>query len=99
MRHQMTRGLIVALLSLGVATAAAAEDALSADDYQWLSANLNVARDSLALQRLTEPQKAHVHALLGNRKTSLDKKLADIADYIYRVNGEDFQNTLKQSEH
>jgi hypothetical protein len=91
----MAGGLIVALLSLRIVTVAAAEDALSPDDYRWLSANLNVAREGLALEDLTDAQKAHVHALIGNRKASIDKKLGDVADYVYRVNGEDFAKHLE----
>lgn len=75
----------------------AQEDPLSDMDYRWLNDNLNVPRESLALQDLTTNQKSRVHAMI-NRKSSPDKRLNDVADYVYRINGEDFDNTLRRSE-
>jgi hypothetical protein len=99
MGDSVARRFVLALLGICLAGPAVAEDRLSPGDYQWLSANLNVARDSLALQSLTEAQQVHVHALIGEPKASPDKKLTGVADYIYRINGADFENTLTQSEH
>ncbi len=97
MRFAGRFALIVAL-SLSPVGAAWADDALSPADYQWLGANLNVAADSLTLQGLTQAEKAHVHMLINRARSGDDKRLMDVADYLYRVNGEDFQKTLNQSE-
>ena len=100
----MTRSslLLVALTFLVMSRAGVAparDDALSPADYQWLAANLNVAHDSLTLQGLTADEKAHVHSVINSAKVSPDKRLMDVADYLYRVNGQDFQTTIEQSEH
>jgi hypothetical protein len=76
----------------------AQNDPLSSSDYRWLHENLNVPPESLTLQDLTADQKAHVYALINTKKRGADKKVMDSADYLYRVNGEDFENTLKRSE-
>ncbi len=78
--------------------ACAQDDPLSSADYRWLHENLNVSPESLTLQDLTPSQKAHVYTLINTKKLNADKRLMDSADYLYRVNGEDFENTLRQSE-
>jgi hypothetical protein len=99
MRHIGSRAITIALLSFGIAgIAVAADDALSSPDYQWLTTNLNVAPDSLTLQGLTPMEKAHVHLLINRASTAENKRLMEVADYLYRVNGQDFQQTLEQSE-
>lgn len=100
----MRRGTLqiaaIALFALvGAGAAAAQDDLLSPADYQWLAANLNVAQDSLTLQGLTSAEKAHVHAVINGTRIADDKKLMEVADYLYRVNGQDFQNTIERSEH
>ncbi len=100
MRRVAPQMIAIALLGcIGTGPAWAQDDLLSPSDYQWLAANLNVARDSLTLQGLTLDEKAHVHAVINGTKVSADKKLMDVADYLYRVNGQDFQKTLERSEH
>jgi hypothetical protein len=99
---RQTATLLIAIALFGTVQgggALAQDDLLSPTDYRWLAANLNVARDSLTLQGLTADEKAHVHAAIGRTAVSADKKLMDVADYLYRVNGQDFQKTLEQSEH
>jgi hypothetical protein len=96
------RGLAgIALLLSGLCfgdPAWAQNDPLSPSDYRWLHENLNVSPESLTLQDLTPSQKSHVYALINTKKLSADKRVMDSADYLYRVNGEDFENTLKRSE-
>jgi len=91
----------IALLLFGCSfgdRAGAQDDPLSRSDYRWLHENLNVPLDSLTLRALTRSQKAHVYALINSAKLSSAKRLSDSADYLYGVNGEDFESTLKESE-
>ncbi len=91
----------IALLLSGLCfagVACAQDDPLSPSDYHWLHENLNVPPESLTLQDLTPSQKAHVYALINTAKLSADKKVMDSADYLYRVNGEDFEEILRRSE-
>jgi len=96
------RGLAgIALLLSGLCCgdiACAQNDPLAPSDYQWLHENLNVLPDSLTLQDLTRSQKTHVYGLINSTKLSREKRVTDSADYLYEINGEDFENTLRQSE-
>lgn len=99
MRRTLPHITAIVLFGLfGAGVAIAQDDLLSPGDYQWLAANLNVQHDSLTLQGLTADQKAHVHAVINGPRISDDKKLMAVADYLYRVNGQDFQHTIEQSE-
>lgn len=99
MREHGLAGIAIVLSSLCFGDVACAQDdPLSPSDYRWLHDNLNVSPESLTLQDLTPNQKAHVYALINTKKLSADKRLMDSADYLYGVNGEDFENTLKKSE-
>jgi len=99
MRERGLAGIALLLSSLCVGDVARAQDdPLSPSDYYWLHENLNVLPDSLALQDLTRSQKTHIYALINTAKVSADKRVTDSAEYLYRVNGEDFEKTLRQSE-
>lgn len=99
MRERGFAGIALLLSSFCFGNVAGAQDdPLSPSDYRWLHENLNVSPQSLTLQDLTPSQKAHIYALINSKKLSPDKRLMDSADYLYRVNGEDFENTLKRSE-
>jgi hypothetical protein len=99
MKDWASAAIVVVVSNLSLwSIASAQDDPLSAADYQWLHANLNVERESLTLQDLTQSQKTRVHMLINRLKVSADKRLMATADYLYRINGKDFDNTLGQSE-
>jgi len=88
---------IIIFMSL-VAGAALANEALTPEDYQWLAANLTIAHNSPALQDLTEAQKSHLHALIGNSKATIDQKRQETTEFLTGVTGDSLENSLTRSE-
>ncbi len=76
-----------------------AQDPLSNNDYQWLARNLNVTSRSMVLQGLTVHDKIKVHTLIRAPNVSAEQRLQAVEDYLSRINGDDFERMLEQSEH
>jgi hypothetical protein len=88
----------VALLVALSVRAAMAADALTAEDYQWLAANIKIGPNSSLIQGLTEEQKSRLHDLITLPKTSADKKRQDVDEFLTRTTGDSLEDSLKQSE-
>lgn len=90
-------GLVLALM-IGLAAATAARaDVLTRDDLAWLNANLNLAADSPVIQTLTETQQERLHGLIGAAKTGADRKRQAVVNFITKVIGDSFEETLDQA--